>query len=144
MPIFENGHCNDIHIDLSIILLSLCGGRSLNITRHLFSCMRWTIKSRILSQVMDARPKVPIYEETYEELLRDCANFRRHRGYVEIPLTAEEEDFPLAFRYAKPLLCFFIIVIGNIVLIFTEGLHQWFFTALCSQLPSCSFWFIRR
>ena len=53
----------------------------------------------LVSKVMATRPKVPIYEETYDEWLRDCDNFRRHRGYVDIPLTAEEENFPLAFRY---------------------------------------------
>lgn len=55
----------------------------------------------LVSKVMATRPKVPIYEETYDEWLRDCDNFRRHRGYVDIPLTAEEENFPLAFRYSE-------------------------------------------
>lgn len=51
-------------------------------------------------RVMAERPKVPIYEETYQNWLRDCYNFRRMRGYVEVPLTPEEERFPLAFGIA--------------------------------------------
>lgn len=51
-------------------------------------------------EVMAVRPKVPIYEETYDDWLGDCDNFRRHRGYVDIPLTVEEEQFPLAFSIA--------------------------------------------
>ncbi|KAK2159865.1 hypothetical protein LSH36_144g00002 [Paralvinella palmiformis] len=55
---------------------------------------------RKAEQVMSQRPKVPIYEETYQDWLRDCRNFRRMRGYVEVPLTPEEERFPLAFSIA--------------------------------------------
>ena len=51
-------------------------------------------------RVMAERPKVPIYEETYQDWLRDCYNFRRMRGYVEVPLTPEEERYPLAFGIA--------------------------------------------
>jgi hypothetical protein len=35
-------------------------------------------------QVLKSRPKVPIYEETYLEWTKDCQQFRKHRGYVEV------------------------------------------------------------
>ena len=66
-----------------------------------------------------AHAKVPIYEETYDEMTTDCKKFKKDRGYITIPLTEEEEKFPLAFRYR--LLCkyntdeIFIQVLKNIL-----------------------------
>lgn len=42
--------------------------------------------------------KIPISEEEYIEASRDCAVFKRGRGYVDKPLSLEEAAFPLAFR----------------------------------------------
>ena len=36
------------------------------------------------AELVKLRPKVPIYEETYLEWTRDCAQFRRRRGYVQV------------------------------------------------------------
>ena len=36
------------------------------------------------NELMKVRPKVPIYEETYLDWTRDCAQFRTRRGYVEV------------------------------------------------------------
>src|SRR6218665_712146 len=49
---------------------------------------------------MKNRPKVPIYEEQYLDMTKDCALFKKERGYVQVPLSREEEDFPLAFSLA--------------------------------------------
>jgi hypothetical protein len=35
-------------------------------------------------QVMKTIPKVPIYEEHYLEWTKNCTQFRRSRGYVEV------------------------------------------------------------
>jgi len=48
-------------------------------------------------QAMMTAPKVPIYEETYLSWTEDCEQFKRKRGYVQMPLSREEEEFPLAF-----------------------------------------------
>ena len=42
--------------------------------------------------------KIPIYEEAYDEWTSDCASFISERGYITIPLSQEEEEYPLAFR----------------------------------------------
>ena len=44
--------------------------------------------------------KIPIYEEDYMDMTSDCDEFRRRRGYVQVPLTRAEEEFPLAFSIA--------------------------------------------
>jgi len=36
------------------------------------------------AEVIKVRPKVPIYEETYLEWTKDCAEFRSRRGYVQV------------------------------------------------------------
>jgi len=36
------------------------------------------------SELVKVRPKVPIYEETYLEWTKDCAEFRARRGYVQV------------------------------------------------------------
>ena len=48
-------------------------------------------------EVLSARPKVPIYDETYLKWTENCEKFKKLRGYITIPLTEEEEQFPLAF-----------------------------------------------
>ena len=52
------------------------------------------------AKIVDDVWKVPIYEETYEKWFADCDDFKLKRGYVQIPLTEEEENFPLAFSIA--------------------------------------------
>jgi len=37
-----------------------------------------------ISEAMQVRPKVPIYEETYLDWTRDCAQFRSRRGYLQV------------------------------------------------------------
>ena len=44
--------------------------------------------------------KVPIYEETYLDWTKDCDNFKKGRGYITVPLTKEEEEYPIAFSIA--------------------------------------------
>ena len=44
--------------------------------------------------------KVPIYEETYLDWTKDCDAFKKGRGYITVPLTKEEEDYPIAFSIA--------------------------------------------
>ena len=51
-------------------------------------------------KVMEKRDKIPILEETYESWFKDCETFKRNRGYVTVPLTKEEEEYPLAFSIA--------------------------------------------
>ncbi len=53
-------------------------------------------------QIMNQREhtKVPIYEEMYLEWTQDCDSFKLQRGYVTVPLTLEEERFPIAFSIA--------------------------------------------
>ena len=41
--------------------------------------------------------KVPICEETYLEWTQNCDSFKQNRGYITVPLTEEEEVFPIAF-----------------------------------------------
>ena len=41
--------------------------------------------------------KVPVYEETYLEWSQDCKMFKESRGYITVPLTVEEQQFPIAF-----------------------------------------------
>lgn len=48
-------------------------------------------------EIMSKKPKVPIYEETYMGWTKNCDDFKHKRGYIQIPLTQEEEMFPLAF-----------------------------------------------
>jgi len=36
------------------------------------------------SELVKARPKVPIYEETYLNWTQDCDDFRSRRGYVQV------------------------------------------------------------
>ncbi len=50
-------------------------------------------------EVMNQRQftKVPLQEEAYLEWTQDCEKFKRTRGYVSVPLTIEEEAFPIAF-----------------------------------------------
>lgn len=50
--------------------------------------------------VMMKTPKEPIYEETYLEWTQNCPKFIKDRGYVQVPLSKEEEQFPLAFSIA--------------------------------------------
>lgn len=47
---------------------------------------------------MHEHPKVPIQEETYLQWTKNCSKFKTDRAYVQVPLSAEEENFPLAFR----------------------------------------------
>lgn len=51
-------------------------------------------------EAMRARPKVPVYEEQYLNWTQDCYRFKRLRGYIEVPLSEEEAEFPLAFSLA--------------------------------------------
>ena len=39
---------------------------------------------RKASELIKVRPKVPVYEETYLEWTKDCAQFRTRRGYVQV------------------------------------------------------------
>ena len=41
--------------------------------------------------------KVPVQEETYLQWTLNCASFKSNRGYITVPLTMEEEQFPIAF-----------------------------------------------
>ena len=41
--------------------------------------------------------KVPVSEETYLEWTQNCASFKTNRGYITVPLTMEEQQFPIAF-----------------------------------------------
>ena len=41
--------------------------------------------------------KVPLYEEIYLEWTQECEAFKKNRGYITVPLTMEEEQFPIAF-----------------------------------------------
>ena len=50
--------------------------------------------------VMVKLPKEPIYEETYVKWTDNCPSFLQERGYVQMPLSQEEESFPLAFSIA--------------------------------------------
>lgn len=52
------------------------------------------------TEAVKTRPKVPVFEEQYLEWTKDCRRFRKERGYVQIPLSREEEDYPLAFSLA--------------------------------------------
>ena len=36
------------------------------------------------AELVKLRPKVPIYEETYLEWTKDCSEFRRRRGYIQV------------------------------------------------------------
>lgn len=49
---------------------------------------------------MRVRPKIPVYEEQYLNWTEDCDRFKRLRGYVQVPLSEEEAEFPLAFSLA--------------------------------------------
>lgn len=53
-------------------------------------------------QTMASRPffKIPIYEEIYLNWTTDCERFKESRGYIQVPLSQEEEEFPLAFSIA--------------------------------------------
>ena len=44
--------------------------------------------------------KVPITEEAYSLMLENCESFKENRGYIQVPLTREEEKYPLAFSIA--------------------------------------------
>jgi len=44
-------------------------------------------------EVIKVRPKVPIYEETYLEWTKDCAEFRTRRGYVEVGYNVIQVSF---------------------------------------------------
>ena len=46
---------------------------------------------------MSSRPKHPIEEETYLQWTKNCEDFKEKRGYIQVPLTQEEEEYPLAF-----------------------------------------------
>lgn len=51
-------------------------------------------------EAMKVRPKIPVYEEQYLNWTEDCDRFKRLRGYVQVPLSEEEAEFPLAFSLA--------------------------------------------
>lgn len=51
-------------------------------------------------QILSTVHKAPIFEETYLEWLSDCDKFKRDRGYILVPLSVEEQDYPLAFSIA--------------------------------------------
>lgn len=44
-------------------------------------------------EVIKVRPKVPIYEETYLEWTKDCAEFRTRRGYVQVGYNVIQVSF---------------------------------------------------
>ena len=44
--------------------------------------------------------KMPIYEENYLEWLENCEAFKKDRGYILVPLSVEEQNYPLAFSIA--------------------------------------------
>ena len=46
---------------------------------------------------MKQHTKVPLAEWHYSHMLQDCEQFKSNRGYVQVPLTKEEEEYPLAF-----------------------------------------------
>lgn len=50
--------------------------------------------------VMTTRPKVPISEEVFLEWTKDCKYYKYRRGFVTVPLSKEEAEFPLAFSIA--------------------------------------------
>ena len=58
---------------------------------------------------MDEHPKVPVHEETYLEWTKNCSKFKTDRSYVQVPLSAEEENFPLAFRLFVVFTVIFIV-----------------------------------
>lgn len=49
---------------------------------------------------MKVRPKIPVDEDQYLDWTRDCERFKKIRGYVRVPLSEEEADYPLAFSLA--------------------------------------------
>ena len=50
--------------------------------------------------IMEETIKVPRYEEIYQKMFENCDEFKKTRGFITVPLTKEEENYPLAFSIA--------------------------------------------
>ncbi|XP_029365787.1 beta-1,3-galactosyl-O-glycosyl-glycoprotein beta-1,6-N-acetylglucosaminyltransferase [Echeneis naucrates] len=54
-------------------------------------------QAKLLSVTRDFRKSIHIPDEYYINATMDCSEFRFKRKYLTIPLSQEEEDFPLAY-----------------------------------------------